>query len=97
MKRRAETASRRPRTVGKLGQRRQIVLPKAICDQLHLCEGDPVEFDLRQGVVVLTPKKLVDAADVLTPAEEKLVRQGERELGRGKGVAWESVKKRLKL
>ena len=33
-----------------------------------------------KGTVVIKPKKLVDADDVLTPEEEAIVRKGERQL-----------------
>lgn len=91
----ARTAS--PRRIGRLGQRRQVVLPRAICDQLNLQEGDPVEFSVQGGRIVVKPKKLVDADGVLTPEEENLVRQGEIELRQGRYVTWTRAKKRLKL
>jgi hypothetical protein len=47
--------------------------------------------------VVITPKKLVDADDVLTPEEEKLVRKGEAQLKKGEHVVWDDVKKQLDL
>ena len=50
-----------------------------------------------EGQVVITPKKLVDADDVLTPEEEKLVRKGEAQLKKGQHVAWDDVKQQLNL
>ena len=63
--------------ISKLGQRRQVVIPKGICDELGLQEGDFVEVTREESVVVIKPKKLVDADEGLTPAEEKVVRKGE--------------------
>ena len=63
--------------ISKLGQRRQVVIPKEICDELGLQEGDFVEVSRVEGQVIIKPKKLVDADDVLTPEEEKIVRTGE--------------------
>jgi AbrB family looped-hinge helix DNA binding protein len=83
--------------ISKLGQRRQVVIPKKICDELGLQEGDFVEVTSAEGQVVITPKKLVDADDVLTPEEEKLVRKGEAQLKKGEHVAWDDVKQQLHL
>jgi AbrB family looped-hinge helix DNA binding protein len=59
--------------ISKLGQRRQVVIPKHICDELGLEEGDFVEVTSTQGKVIITPKKLVDADDVLTPAQRAVI------------------------
>ena len=82
--------------ISKLGKRRQVVIPKNICEQLSLQEGDFVEVDLRGNAVLIKPKKLIDADDVLSPEEEATVRRGEAQLQQGKGVPWPEVKKRLK-
>lgn len=83
--------------ISKLGQRRQVVIPKEICDELGLEEGDFVEVTSTEGKVIITPKKLVDADDLLTPEEEQMVREGEKELGKGKHVSWDELKTQLKL
>jgi AbrB family looped-hinge helix DNA binding protein len=83
--------------LSKLGQRRQVVIPKEICDELGLQEGDFVEVTSMEGTVVIKPKKLVDADDVLTPGEEKLVRKGEAQLKKGKHVLWDDLKHQLDL
>ena len=83
--------------ISKLGQRRQVVIPKEICEELGLQEGDFVEVTSTQGQVIIKPKKLVDADDVLTPEEEKMVRKGEAQLKKGEHVAWDDVKKQLDL
>ena len=83
--------------ISKLGQRRQVVIPKEICEELGLQEGDFVEVTSTQGQVIIKPKKLVDADDVLTPEEEKVVRKGEAQLKKGEHVAWDDVKKQLSL
>ncbi len=83
--------------ISKLGQRRQVVIPKEICDELGLEEGDFVEVTSTAGKVIITPKKLVDADDLLTPEEEQIIREGEQELDRGKHVPWNEIKTHLKL
>jgi AbrB family looped-hinge helix DNA binding protein len=79
--------------ISKLGQRRQVVIPKEICDELALKEGDFVEISSIEGKVVIKPKRVVDADDILTPEEEAVVRKGESQLKRGKRVLWGDFKK----
>ena len=81
--------------IGKLGQRRQVVIPKDICDALGLNVGDYVEVNRVKGTVVIKPKKLVDADDVLTPEEEAVVIKGEAELRQGKSKSWSQIKHEL--
>ena len=85
--------------VSKLGQRRQVVIPKDICEELGLQQGDFVEvtLDPENGTVVIKPKKLVDADDILTSREEAIVRKAEQEIKRGEVVDWEDVKTELNL
>src|SRR5712691_12502769 len=56
--------------IGKIGQRRQVVIPKEIFDALGLRTGDFVELQKVKGTVVITPKKIVDADEVLTPEQK---------------------------
>ncbi len=86
-------------SVSKLGQRRQVVIPKDICEALDLQQGDFVEVtrDPENGTVVIKPKKLVDPDDILTSGEEALVRKAEQEIKRGEVVDWEDVKTELNL
>lgn len=83
--------------VSKLGQRRQVVIPKEICDDLGLEIGDFVEVQKVKGAVVVKPKKLVDAEDVLAPEEEKLVRKGIQQLRRGESKSWQQLKHEMDL
>ncbi len=84
-------------SVSRLGQRRQVVIPKEVCEELGLHEGDFVEVTSAQGAVVIRPKRLVDPDDVLTPEEEAIVRKGEAQLKRGRSVAWADLKTQLRL
>ena len=59
--------------ISKLGQRRQVVIPKEICDELGLEEGDFVEVTRADGRIIVTLKKLVDADEVLTPAQRAVI------------------------
>jgi len=66
--------------IGRVGQRRQVVIPREIFDDLHMREGDFAAVEQRGGSVVITPKKLVDLDDVLTPAEARHVRHGMKQI-----------------
>lgn len=83
--------------ISRLGQRRQVVIPKEICEELGLGVGDFVEVRMTRGLATVKPKKLVDRDDILTPEEEKRVRKGEAQLKRGKYVLWEDAKRKLKI
>jgi len=82
--------------IGKVGQRRQVVIPKNICEGLDLKEGDFVEVKESGGFVLIKPKKLVDAKDLLMPKEESLIRKGEAQLKKGEYVLWDDLKNKIK-
>ncbi len=43
--------------VGRVGQRRQVVLPKPLCDEIGLGEGDFVEVTVKGGLMVVKPTR----------------------------------------
>ncbi len=53
--------------ISKLGQRRQVVIPKDICDDLGLEIGDFVEVRQVKGTVIIKPKKVVDRDEIVSP------------------------------
>jgi AbrB family looped-hinge helix DNA binding protein len=69
--------------IGRVGQRRQVVIPREILDTLNIHEGDFVTFARKGNGVLIKAKRLVDDDTVLTPEEAKLVRRGEAQLKRG--------------
>ena len=77
--------------VSRLGQRRQVVIPKEICAELGLEQGDFVKVGVTEGAAIVKPKKLVDTDDILTPDEEMLVRKGEAQLRRGQYITLEQL------
>ena len=81
--------------VSRVGKRRQVVLPKAVCEAVGLVEGDFVEVTTRRGRGEIQPKRLVDLEDTLTPEEEKIVAKGFRQLKRGQFVTWDQLKNEL--
>ena len=70
------TSAREP--VGRLGQRRQVVIPREICDGLHLQEGDFVAFKRQANGVLIKPKRLVDPDDTLTAKQGALLKKAEQ-------------------
>jgi len=82
-------------SVSRIGQRRQIVIPKVVFEALRLQEGDFMEVTAKAGRVFMKPKKLVDADEVLTKEEERKVRKGEAQLKRGQSTPWRAVKNGL--
>lgn len=81
--------------ISKLGQRRQVVIPKEICEEMGLREGDFVEITRSKDRIVIKPKRLVDLEDTLTPEEEKIVAKGFAQLRRGDYITWEKLKHEL--
>lgn len=81
--------------IGRVGQRRQVVIPREIFDKLNMREGDLVAFREKPGGVLLKPKRVIDRGDTLTPEEAKIVRRGEAQLKRGQSKPWRDVKHAL--
>lgn len=81
--------------VSRIGQRRQVVIPKAVFDALQLQEGDFVEMTVQRGHLAMRPKRLVDVGDVLTKSEAAKVRRGEAQLRAGRARPWRTVKHEL--
>jgi AbrB family looped-hinge helix DNA binding protein len=83
--------------ISKLGQRRQIVIPKDICDNLGMEVGDFVEVMQDGGRIVIKPKQVVDLEDMLSPEDEESVQQGLEDVERGEVKPWSKVKHDLGL
>ena len=81
--------------VGRVGQRRQVVIPREMLETLNLREGDFVAFVAQKNGVLIKPKRLVDPDDTLTAAEGKIVRKGEAQLKRGESKPWREIKNAL--
>jgi len=81
--------------IGRVGQRRQVVIPRDILETLNLRAGDFVAFTEQKNGVLIKAKRTVDPDDTLTPAEAKLVRRGEAQLKRGDSKPWRAVKHAL--
>jgi bifunctional DNA-binding transcriptional regulator/antitoxin component of YhaV-PrlF toxin-antitoxin module len=81
--------------IGRVGQRRQVVIPREMLDTLHIREGDFVAFAEPKNGVLIKAKRSVDLDDILTPAEAEVARRGEAQLKRGQSKPWRDVKHAL--
>lgn len=81
--------------IGRVGQRRQVVIPREILETLKLQAGDLVTFAKQKNGVLIKPIRMVDPDDTLSPAEAKIVRRGEAQLKRGESKPWRIVKHAL--
>ena len=90
-------ASRTPTTekIGRVGQRRQVVIPREMLETLNIREGDFVAFTRKTNGVLIRAKRLVDDDTILMPEEAKVVRRGEAQLKRGDLKSWRAVKHAL--
>ena len=93
----SKTATTQRERIGRVGQRRQVVIPREIFEQLQMREGDFVAFSRTNNGVLVKPKRLVDPDDVLTPAEAKKVRHGMKQIREGKTKPWPQIKHDLGL
>jgi AbrB family looped-hinge helix DNA binding protein len=70
--------------VGRVGQRRQVVIPREILETLKLRAGDLVAFAEQKNGVLIKPKRTVDPNDVLSAEESALVNKAELEVRQGR-------------
>ncbi len=81
--------------IGRVGQRRQVVIPREFLETLNIQEGDFVAFTQKPGGVLIKAKRLVDDDTVLTPQEGKMVRRGMKQIKQGRFKLWRDVKHEL--
>ncbi len=91
-----KTATTRER-IGRVGQRRQVVIPREMLETLKLQEGDFVAFSKHANGVLIRPKRVVDPDDVLTPAEANKVRQALQQVRQRKMKPLAQIKHELGL
>jgi len=91
----SKATTTRQEPIGRVGQRRQVVIPRHICESLQLKEGDFVAFAARAGGVLIKPRRMVDPDDVLTREESALVKKAEREMRQGKYVTLARLEREL--
>ena len=80
--------------VGRVGQRRQVVIPQGICEALDLAVGDFVAIEECAGMVVIRPQKVTDREEGVGPREAAAVRRGIKDARAGSVVAWRDYKRK---
>jgi bifunctional DNA-binding transcriptional regulator/antitoxin component of YhaV-PrlF toxin-antitoxin module len=93
----AKSSATTQERIGRIGQRRQVVIPRELFDLLRMSEGDFVAFTRSGNGLLVKPKKLVDAEDELTAQEAKKVKRGLSEIKQGKTKPWSQVKNEMGL
>src|ERR1700689_3527620 len=78
--------------LGRVGQRREVVIPREILETLKLQAGDLVTFSEQRNGVLIKPKRVVDPDDVLSAEESALVNKAEREMRQGKYVTLDQLR-----
>jgi AbrB family looped-hinge helix DNA binding protein len=86
----------RPAAISRIGQRRQVVIPKRVFDALKLRAGDFVEVSAESGRLQMRPKRLIDIEDApLSATDAAKVRHGEAEIAAGRAKPWRMVRNEL--
>ena len=83
--------------IGRVGQRRQVVIPREMLETLNIQGGDFVATTRKTNSVVIKAKRLVDDDTILTPEEAKKVRHAMKQVRQGKVKPWGQVKHELGL
>lgn len=83
--------------IGRVGQRRQVVIPREMLETLKLQEGDFVAFSKQANGVLIKPKRVVDPDDVLTPEQAKRLRQSLKQMRQGKTQPLAQIKHEVGL
>jgi len=83
--------------ISRVGQRRQVVIPRQIFDNLRMRVRDFVAFTKHGSGVLVQPRPAVDPDDMLTPAEAKRLRQSLKQTRQGKTRPWAGIKRELGL
>jgi AbrB family looped-hinge helix DNA binding protein len=81
--------------LSRIGQRRQVVIPKKIFDAMRPKEGDFMEVTAERGRVSMKPKRLVDWDKAPTAGEAKLIRHGLKQAKEGKTRPWSRIKHKV--
>lgn len=77
----------------KVRRNAQITLPAGVRRAVHLEEGDVLDCEIRDGQIVLTPKKLIDKRDAWfwTPGWQEGEAQAQKDIDSGNVREFESV------
>jgi AbrB family looped-hinge helix DNA binding protein len=70
--------------------KRQIAIPKEVCEKLHIKEGDQLIVEIREGKIVLEPSIQIPRSQAWFWAEDvqKKIRKAEKNFGEGKSKTY---------
>src|SRR6266851_477172 len=91
----SKTAATTQERISRLGQRRQVVIPREIAESLQMREGDFVAITKKADAVLIKRRRVVDPDDTLTAQEWALVKKAEREMRQGKYITLAQLKHEL--
>ncbi len=83
--------------IGRVGPRRQVVIPRDMLETLKLREGDFVAISKQPNGVLIRPKGKAGVDEMLTEADATKVRHAIRQVRAGKTMRWPEVKSELGL
>ena len=72
--------------IARVGQRRQVVIPREMLETLNIREGDFATFRKQVNGVLIKPKRMVDPDDILSPEESAQIAKARREMRVGTGI-----------
>jgi len=81
--------------IGRIGRRRQVVIPREFLETLNIQEGDFVALTRKSNGVLIKPKRPAGGDTILTPLEAKMVRRGMKQIKQGRFKVWSDVKHEL--
>src|SRR5947209_8266173 len=91
----SRTATPTQERISRLGQRRQVVIPREIAENLQMREGDFLAITQKANTVVIKRRQVVDPDDTLTSEEWARVKRAEREMRQGKFISLAQLKHEL--
>ncbi|MGR3309861.1 MAG: AbrB/MazE/SpoVT family DNA-binding domain-containing protein [Candidatus Brocadiales bacterium] len=74
----------------------QITLPKKYREALGIDEGQILEVELKESMVILKPKVLVDKGSTLSPKGERKIKEALGDLRKGRVKKFENVEDLIK-
>ena len=94
---RSKAAATKEQAIGRIDQRRQVVIPLSIFKTLNFQTGDFVAFARHGDGLLLKPKRVTESDETLTAAESKRLRQSLKQSRQGKTRPWDEIKNELAL
>ena len=92
---RSKATATKEQSIGRIGQRRQVVIPLSIFKTLNFQTGDFVAFARHGNGLLQKPKRVAESDETFTAAESKRLRQSLKRTRQGKTRPWAQIKDEL--